>query len=53
MKSPTIEKIDMIAEVLDVHPVTLIALAYAMQSKDPDSMLDQIQNEVKLALNSA
>ncbi|TCT09682.1 transcriptional regulator with XRE-family HTH domain [Paralcaligenes ureilyticus] len=29
LKSPTIDKVDALADVLDVHPLTLLALAYS------------------------
>lgn len=31
MKSPTLEKVEQLATVLKVHPVTLIALAYLLK----------------------
>lgn len=31
LKSPTLNKIDELAEVMDVHPITLLLLAYADQ----------------------
>lgn len=29
LKSPTLQKVDRLAEVLELHPLTLLALAYA------------------------
>lgn len=47
-KSPTLGKIEQIASVMGVHPLALLALAYA---KDPGSagalsLLDKVQKEV-------
>ena len=48
-KSPTLAKIDEIAEALEVHPLTLLLLTYA-QSSD-DSML-QLLARAKIDLKS-
>lgn len=33
LKSPTLEKIEQLAQVLEIHPASLVALAYAMESQ--------------------
>ena len=33
LKSPTIEKVDIIAEEIGLHPLTLLTLAYSKRSK--------------------
>lgn len=47
MKSPTLSKINELAEILNIHPLTLLLLAYA-PSADParvDALLRQIERE--------
>jgi len=47
MKSPTLSKINELAEILNIHPLTLLLLAYA-PSNDParvDALLRQIERE--------
>jgi len=47
MKSPTLSKINELAEILNIHPLTLLLLAYA-PSADPakvDALLIQIERE--------
>lgn len=47
MKSPTLSKINELAEILNIHPLTLLLLTYA-PSADPakvDALLRQIERE--------
>lgn len=46
MKSPSIEKIDDIATVLGVHPVTLLAYAYVQAGVSSSDLLDRIHREL-------
>jgi len=49
MKSPTLSKINELAEILNIHPLTLLLLAYA-PSADPakvDALLRQIEREAR------
>lgn len=48
LKSPTLGKLEQIASVMQVHPLTLLALAYASSAspKATAEMLDQVQQEV-------
>jgi transcriptional regulator with XRE-family HTH domain len=46
MKSPSIEKIDDIATVLGVHPLTLLAYAYVQAGVQPSDLLERIQFEL-------
>jgi len=34
LKSPTLEKVEMISSCLEVHPLTLLALAYSKSSEE-------------------
>lgn len=47
--SPTIEKVDAIAKVIGVHPLTLLTLSYLINSKESDST--KLLNQVKAELN--
>lgn len=47
LKSPTISKLDELCEVMEVHPLTLLTLAYAGEDKrDVQQLLIQIQKEL-------
>lgn len=48
LKSPTLEKIHVLADRIEVHPLTLLAIAYLIQNKevDPRPLLNQIRTEV-------
>lgn len=49
LKSPTLEKVEQISTVLNVHPLTLLALAYVGHSPAQMSQLCQrIEKEVAL-----
>lgn len=56
LKSPTLQKIDALAEVLNIHPLTLMALAYAEAgladfSAPSDShlaLLEKVRQELEL-----
>jgi transcriptional regulator with XRE-family HTH domain len=49
LKSPTLSKIDELAEVLGVHPLTLLTLAYAKNTNRVATTL--VIEEVDLELN--
>ena len=44
LKSPTVDKLEEIAEVLGMHPATILLMAYAIQT--PPSERDSFINEV-------
>ena len=48
--SPTLEKIDQLAEMLEVHPLTMLVLAYAGSAKaaDVERVLDIVNHELKV-----
>lgn len=51
LKSPTIEKVEQLASVLEIHPLSLLALAYLPTKKyDLDALLTQISTDIR-ALN--
>jgi transcriptional regulator with XRE-family HTH domain len=48
LKSPTLKKVDELAEVLDLHPLTLLALSY-LTHKDPravDALFARVSREI-------
>ncbi|MBO2829167.1 helix-turn-helix domain-containing protein [Pseudomonas aeruginosa] len=48
--SPTIDKIDALASVLELHPLTLMTLCYhkAKPQVSTDELLDRVRSELKL-----
>lgn len=49
LKSPTLDKLEEIAGVLDVHPATLILMAYAIDAQplERGNLVDVIASEAK------
>ena len=52
MKSPTLLKIDALAEVLEVHPLTLLTLAYVdlKHPKNADALINEVLKEVHILM---
>ena len=51
IKSPTLDKLQEIAEVMSVHPASLVLLAYAISAGDNSGVvIDAITSEAKLML---
>jgi len=52
LKSPTLEKVDIIAAEIGVHPLTLITLAYSKnsESKSLDQLITQITEELDVII---
>lgn len=49
LKIPTLKKIDELAEVLDLHPLTLLALSYMRgqeHHRAAEALLDQVAREL-------
>lgn len=46
LKSPTLSKVAELCEVMDVHPLTLLALAYGGDSKGVDKLIERVQREL-------
>jgi transcriptional regulator with XRE-family HTH domain len=48
LKSPTLEKVDLLAKALGVHPMTIITLSYCdLENKDSAyDLLDAVKKEV-------
>ena len=51
-KSPTLDKVDALAKVLKIHPLTLLGLTYlhAGGSRDPELLLRRIRSELEVLL---
>lgn len=48
LKNPTLEKIQDIAEAMDMHPLTLLVFAYMQldEKKSLDSLLQKVEHEI-------
>ena len=48
IKCPTIEKIDLIAGAMQLHPVTIVSLAYLVQNQKitPEILMRQVADEL-------
>lgn len=46
LKNPTLSKVDELCEVMQVHPLTLLALAYGLDAKGADKLLARVQREL-------
>lgn len=52
LKSPTVNKLAELCEVMGVHPLTLLTLAYAGDSTQrADQLLAQVRQELETVLN--
>lgn len=49
LKSPTVDKLEEIAGVLDVHPATILLMAYAIQTQplDRERLINEIVTETQ------
>lgn len=47
--SPTIEKVDAIAKVIGIHPLTLLTLSYLIERNDTDPT--EVLNQIRIELN--
>lgn len=50
LKNPTLNKLAELCEVMDVHPLTLLTLAYAGDTREADELLIQIRQELEQVL---
>lgn len=48
LKSPTLNKLAELCEVMDVHPLTLLTLAYGSDPTKIDRLLAQVRQELEL-----
>lgn len=47
LKSPTLNKVAELCAVMDVHPLTLLTLAYAGDGKGVDKVFERVQRELE------
>lgn len=45
--SPTLQKLEAISSTLGLHPLSLLALAYALENEDLDTLLKRMGDEVQ------
>jgi transcriptional regulator with XRE-family HTH domain len=50
LKSPTLSKIAELCEVMDIHPLTLLSLAYAGDRKGVDKLFERVRHEMEAIL---
>lgn len=51
LKSPTLKKLAELCEVMEIHPLTLLTLAYAGDSaREADHLLTQVRQEIEAVL---
>lgn len=50
LKNPTLNKLAELCEVMDVHPLTLLTLAYSDNTHDADALLAQVREELQQVL---
>ena len=51
LKSPTLNKLAELCEVMEIHPLTLLTLAYAGENTDQtDQLLTQVRQELEAVL---
>ena len=54
LKSPTLNKLAKLCEVMEVHPLTLLTLAYAGNSTHKaDQLLTQVRQELEAVLKAS
>lgn len=55
VRSPTLSKINELSETLEIHPLTLLALAYCESAKPDDlrKLFDKVQHEALSLLKSS
>ena len=52
LKSPTLHKLSELCEVMEIHPLTLLTLAYAGDSpRKADELLAQVRQELAVVLS--
>lgn len=52
LKQPTLPKVDALAKVLEVHPLTLLALSYVSSTAEIEKLLGRVRAEAQIVLKS-
>ncbi len=47
LKNPTLNKLSELCEVMQIHPVTLMTMAYAGTASEAESLLAQVNKELQ------
>lgn len=49
LKTPTLNKVDDLAQVLDIHPLTLLTLSYISHERDatPESLFERVLKDLR------
>ena len=55
IKSPTLSKVDTLAEVLGIHPLTLLTLAYLedRRTQSAEALIERVAQELALVLRES
>ena len=53
LKSPTLNKLAELCNVMEVHPLTLLTLAYAGNNSKADQLLVQVRQELEVVLKAS
>lgn len=55
IKNPTVEKVDELARAMNVHPLTVLAIAYLPNLREQDlaTLQERVNKEVKAILNQS
>lgn len=52
LKNPTLNKLAELCQVMDIHPLTLLTLAYADDTHQADQILTRVRQELEQVLTS-
>ena len=53
LKSPTLNKLAELCEVMEVHPLTLLTLAYGGDDKGVDALIARVKSEIAMLKEAA
>lgn len=48
LKSPTLNKLAELCEVMEIHPLTLLTLAYGGDGKGADALIARVKSEIAM-----
>jgi transcriptional regulator with XRE-family HTH domain len=52
LKSPTLNKVAELCAVMEIHPLTVLTLAYAADAKAVDKLLTRLRDELNAVMDS-
>ncbi len=53
LKSPTLNKLAELCEVMEIHPLTLLTLAYGGDDKGVDALIARVKSEIAMLKEAA